>query len=63
MPDPFPFAYECRECGAVQVVTRADTSEVADHQRPHLTADAVLQEIRGWGHARPDPVCSGCSGA
>jgi hypothetical protein len=60
MPDPFPFVYQCRECGAVQLVTRADASEVAEQQRPRFTADDALREVHGWKRARPDSLCSGC---
>lgn len=63
MLDPFPFVYQCRECGAVQLVTRADASEVEEHQRPRFTADVALREVHGWEQARPDSLCPGCSSA
>lgn len=59
-PDPFPFVYTCRECGAVQLVTRADASEVEEHQRPRFAADVALREVYGWARARPESVCPRC---
>jgi hypothetical protein len=60
MPDPYPFVYQCRQCGAVRRVTRADAEEVADRERPRLTADVALRELYGWAQARPDSVCAAC---
>jgi rubrerythrin len=61
MPDPFPFVYQCRQCGAVQRVTRGDVSGVVERKRPRFTADAVLREVYDWAQARPDSVCPTCS--
>lgn len=61
MPDPFPFVYQCRECGAVQRVTRADASEVAARERLRFTADVALRDVHEWPRARPDSICWQCS--
>lgn len=61
MPDPFPFVYQCGQCGAVQRVTRADAKGVAERERPRFTADVALREVHGWERARPESVCQVCS--
>jgi len=60
MPDPYPFVYQCRECGAVRSVTRADAETVASRERPRFTADVALKEVHGWSRARPDSIWPSC---
>lgn len=60
MPDPYPFVYQCRDCGAVQRVTQADASEVAERERPRFTADVALRDVHGWPRTRPDSICPKC---
>jgi hypothetical protein len=57
---PFPFVYQCRECGRGAVVTRADADKVEKRRRPRLTADAALQNVYGWTQARPASICPEC---
>lgn len=59
MPNVFPFVYQCRQCGAVQSVTRADVERV--DERPRFAADEVLREKYNWRRARPDSICPQCS--
>jgi len=61
MPDPYPFVYQCRQCGAVQRVTHTDAETVSPQERPRLTADLALQEVHGWVQARPDSICPKCT--
>ncbi len=61
LPKAFPFVYQCRESGAVQLVTRAEALEVGERQRPRFTADVALRDAHGWAQARPDSICPACT--
>ena len=58
---PYPYHFQCKECGAFTLVKRSDALRLYDDPDNSKALSAVL-EHRGWEQELDGVLCSNCTG-